>query len=112
MKSLKPMLLLAATLAFTNGAQAQTAAGTAAAAAKAQAPAEFTAAEVRKVDKDAGKITLKHEEIKNLGMPPMAMVFQVKDTAMLDKYTVGDKVQFKAVYDAGKYVVVEIRPAG
>ena len=112
MKSLKPMMLLAAALAITNGAQAQSAAATSASAPKALAPTEFTVAEVRKVDKDGKKITLKHEEIKNLGMPPMAMVFQVKDAAMLDKYKAGDKVQFKAVYDAGKYVVVEIRPAG
>ena len=92
-------MLLAAVLAFPFAAQAQS-------------PDEFTAAEVRKVDKAARKITLKHEEIKNLGMPPMAMVFQVKDNAVLDKYKAGDKVQFKAVYDAGKYFVVEIRPAG
>jgi len=92
-------MLLAAALAFSFGARSQT-------------PAEFTAAEVRKVDKQGRKITLKHEEIKSLGMPPMAMVFQVKDDAVLDQYKAGDKVQFKAIYDAGKYVVVAIRPGG
>ena len=54
-------------------------------AAFAQAGPPATEAEVRKVDKDAGKITLKHGEIRNLDMPPMSMVFQVKDKALLDK---------------------------
>jgi len=52
--------------------------------------------EVRKVDKDNKKITLKHGEIKNLGMPGMTMVFQVKDAALLDKVKAGDKVRFTA----------------
>lgn len=72
---------------------------------------EPTEGEVRKVDKASGKITLKHGEIKNLGMAPMAMVFEVKDRAMLDKLKPGDKVRFKASYLAGKYVVTEMHPA-
>ena len=70
---------------------------------------EPTDGEVRKVDKKAGKITLKHGEIKNLGMAPMAMQFEVKDRKLIDKFKVGDKVRFKAVYEGGKYVVTEIR---
>jgi Cu(I)/Ag(I) efflux system periplasmic protein CusF len=66
-------------------------------------------AEVRKVDKDAGKLTLKHGEIKNLDMPPMTMVFVAKDKAMLDKFKAGDKVRFKAVKDGDRYVVTEIQ---
>ena len=68
-------------------------------------------AEVRKVDKDAKKITLKHGEIKNLEMPAMTMVFQVKDTALLDKVKVGDKVKFKAEKVASGYAVTEIEMA-
>lgn len=64
--------------------------------------------EVRKVDKDTKKITLKHGEIKNLGMPGMTMVFQVKDSAMLDKVQAGDKVQFKAERPGGALVITEI----
>ena len=80
-------------------------------AATATAPAadEMADAEVRKVDKDAAKITLKHGEIKSLEMPPMTMVFHVKDKAMLDPLKAGDKVRFKAVNEAGKYTVIEIR---
>ena len=68
-------------------------------------------AEVRKVDKDAKKITLKHGEIKNLEMPAMTMVFQVKDTALLEKVKVGDKVKFKAEKVASGYSVTEIEMA-
>jgi Cu/Ag efflux protein CusF len=66
-------------------------------------------AEVRKVDKAAGKITLKHGEIKNLDMPPMTMVFGVKDKAWLARFKAGDKVRFAADKDAaGKLVVTAI----
>lgn len=84
--------------------------GTAAAEAK-PATTDMTEAEVRKVDKDNKKITLKHAEIKNLDMPPMTMVFQVNDAAMLDKVRAGDKVRFKASNDGGKMTVTEIQPA-
>lgn len=72
---------------------------------------DMTDAEVRKIDQDAGKITLKHAEIKNLDMPAMTMVFVVKDKAMIDKLKSGDKVKFKAINDAGKYTVTDIQPA-
>ena len=52
--------------------------------------------EVRKVDKEAGKLTLKHAPIPALDMPDMTMVFRVKDPAMLDRVKVGDKVKFAA----------------
>jgi Cu(I)/Ag(I) efflux system protein CusF len=70
-----------------------------------------TEGEVRKVDKAAGKITLKHGEIKNLDMPPMTMVFGVKDKAALDKLKAGDKVSFTAEKEGGQYVVTGIEPA-
>lgn len=71
----------------------------------------MTGAEVRKIDKDNGKITLKHGEIKNMDMPAMTMVFQVSDPKLLDKVKVGDKVSFKAGMEGGKMVVTEIEPA-
>lgn len=83
----------------------------AAGAAPAAAPADYTDAEVRKVDKENRKITLKHGEIRNLNMPPMTMVFDVKDAKALDTVKAGDKVRFKAVNDNGKMVVVEVQPA-
>jgi Cu(I)/Ag(I) efflux system protein CusF len=81
---------------------------TAALAASAFAQAVMTEGEVRKVDKAAAKITLKHGEIKNLDMPPMTMVFGVKDKALLDKVKAGDKVQFSAEKEGGQYLVTAI----
>ena len=77
----------------------------------AAANGEAADAEVRKVDKDAKKITLKHGEIINLGMPAMTMVFQVKDAALLDKVKAGDKVKFKAEKVSSGYAVTEIEVA-
>ena len=81
------------------------------ATAAAGAPTDMTDAEVRKIDVEAGKLTLKHADIKSLDMPAMTMVFVVKDKAMLDKLKAGDKVKFKAINDAGKFTVTEIQPA-
>ncbi|XLZ70936.1 copper-binding protein [Massilia sp. SR12] len=55
---------------------------------------DTTDGEIRKVDKPSGKLTIKHGELKNLGMGGMTMVFKVKDAAMLDKVQAGDKVRF------------------
>ncbi len=74
----------------------------------AQAAADMSDGEVRKVDKEGGKLTLKHGDIKSLDMPPMTMVFVVRDRAMLDKLKAGDKIKFKAINDAGKYTVTEM----
>mgnify|MGYP000977409388 CR=1 FL=1 len=67
--------------------------------------------EVRKVDKAAGKITLKHGEIKHLAMPPMTMVFSVCDKGQLDWVKNGDKVKFAAEKQGGQYVVTSLHPA-
>ena len=77
----------------------------------AAAASDMSDGEVRKIDKDNMKITLKHGDIKNLDMPGMTMVFQVKDAALLDKLQVGGKVRFKAVKEDGKFMVTDIQPA-
>lgn len=71
----------------------------------------MTDAEVRKVDAAQGKVTLKHGEIKSLDMPPMTMVFTVKDKTMLDSIKAGDKVRFRADNVDGKLTVVEMAPS-
>ena len=73
--------------------------------------ADMTDGEIRKVDKDTKKITIKHGEIKNLDMPGMTMLFQVKDPAMLDMFKPGDKVKFRAEKAGGGIVVTEIQIA-
>jgi Cu/Ag efflux protein CusF len=74
-------------------------------AAKATAT---TDGEVRKVDKRAGKVTIRHGEIRNLEMPAMTMVFTVKDPAMLDRLKEGDKVKFTADKVNGVYTVTTV----
>ena len=75
------------------------------------ATGDMTDGEVRKVDKEGGRLTLKHADIKSLDMPAMTMVFVVKDKAMLDKLKAGDKIKFKAVNEGGKYTVTEMQMA-
>jgi len=72
---------------------------------------DMSSGEIRKVDKTASKITIKHGEIKNLDMPPMTMVFQVRDPALLEKAKAGDKVRFIAEQKEGAIVVTAIEPA-
>jgi Cu/Ag efflux protein CusF len=68
----------------------------------------FAEGEVRRVDKAGGKISLKHGEIKNLDMPPMSMVFEVRDPALLNKIKAGDKIIFTADQINGVYTVMSI----
>ena len=65
--------------------------------------------EVRKVDKSAGKITLKHDAIPNLEMPGMTMVFRVKDPSVLDRLREGDKIKFAADKIDGALTVTEVQ---
>jgi Cu/Ag efflux protein CusF len=74
----------------------------------AQAEMPLADGEVRRVDKDAGKITLKHGEIKHLDMPPMTMVFRVSDPAMLDRVKAGDRVRFATEKVGGQYTIMKI----
>jgi len=101
------LLMTVLTLAATPLAGlAQT--GHAGAAQLAQASAPLTDGEIRRVDKEAKKLTIKHGPIQNLDMPAMTMVFQVKDAAMLDQVKAGDKVRFRAEKDGGQYTVTKI----
>jgi Cu/Ag efflux protein CusF len=68
----------------------------------------FADGEIRRVDKDAKKLTIKHGPIPNLNMDSMTMVFQVKDPAMLDQVKAGDKVKFQADKIGGQYTVTRI----
>jgi Cu(I)/Ag(I) efflux system periplasmic protein CusF len=65
-------------------------------------------AEVVKVDKPAGKITLKHGPIKKLDMDSMTMVWRVADPAMLDQVKPGDHIEFDADRVNGALTVTKI----
>jgi Cu/Ag efflux protein CusF len=61
--------------------------------------------EVRKVDKDAKKVTLRHGPIEELKMPGMTMVFQVKDPKMLDQLKEGETIRFVTTREGGAFVL-------
>lgn len=70
---------------------------------------EFTNGTVKKVDAKTKKVTLMHGDLKNLGMPGMTMVFDVKDDAILSKLKEGAKVQFVAERINGKLTVTQVK---
>jgi Cu(I)/Ag(I) efflux system periplasmic protein CusF len=105
-------LWVAASVALPLAApMASHAASHAGAAPASAAAADMTEGEIRKVDKDTQKISIKHGEIRNLDMPAMSMLFRVKDPAMLDQVKAGDKVKFKAEKLDGAFTVTEIQLA-
>ena len=63
---------------------------------------------VKKVDKAAGKITISHGPLDNLGMPPMTMVFRASEPAMLDEVKAGDRIRFAAERAGGVFTVTEL----
>jgi Cu(I)/Ag(I) efflux system protein CusF len=71
----------------------------------------LTEGEVRRIDKSAKKITIRHGTIPNLDMPPMTMVFQVADPVLLDTVKPGDKIRFAAEKVAGGYAATWIETA-
>jgi Cu/Ag efflux protein CusF len=67
-----------------------------------------TAGEITKLDKAAGRVTLKHGGVKNLDMPPMTMNFRARDPKLLENLAVGDRVRFVAERVDGQFVVTQI----
>ena len=96
------MIAAALTLAIPGAALAQPS------AASTAESASLVAGEVKKVDKEAGKMTIKHAPLVNLDMPAMTMVFRVKDAAMLDKVKPGDKINFAAERANGAITVTQL----
>ena len=115
MKNIKILLTIASLITVATAAQAAGHAAapmvTASVAVAAKTDLPMTEGEIRKVDLESKKVTIKHGEIKNLDMPGMTMVFQVKDPAMLDKIKAGDKVKFSAEKSNGAIVVTDIQSA-
>lgn len=110
MKTALPALVAAALLAAPAYAGMHEA-GHAMAQAAAATEAKLAEATVKKVDKAAGKVTLDHGPLENLGMPGMTMSFRVKDRAWLEQMKAGDKIRFLAEQVGGAYTVVRYEPA-
>lgn len=71
--------------------------------------AEMTKGIVKKVDEQQMKVTIKHEELKNLDMSAMTMVFAIGDATMLEKLKVGDEIEFVADRVNGRLTVTEVK---
>ena len=110
MKPVKVIAILAAVAAASMPALADQTRGDPNPMVVATAHETMSDGEIRKVDSAAKKITIKHGELKNLDMPAMTMVFQVKDPAMLNSVKAGDKVKFRADKINGAFTVIEIQP--
>ena len=77
------------------------------------APTETQPAEglVKKIDKGAGKVTIAHGPLINLGMPAMTMAFRVKNPAWLDQMKDGNKIRFVTESIHGVLTIVQFEPA-
>lgn len=119
MKTIQTLAVLAAMsvgTTFAGFASAQGPDKSKAASVNAAKPAtnarELTLGEIRRVDKGSNTLTIKHGDIKNIGMPGMTMVFQLKDPALLGQLKAGDPVRFWAELIGGRLVVTEIHVIG
>jgi Cu/Ag efflux protein CusF len=110
MKSIAPALFLIV-LGLPAAAIAQVSADRPAAAGSAADSPALADGEVRQVDRETGRITLRHGPIPSLDMPPMSMVFRVKNPGLLDGVKPGDKVKFRAEKAGSQYFVTHIEPA-
>jgi Cu(I)/Ag(I) efflux system protein CusF len=74
-------------------------------------PNALTDGEIKKVDKDSGKLTVQHGPLNNLGMSGMTMAFKVKDPAMLDQVKAGDKIRLRVERVNGSLTVTKLEAA-
>ena len=74
-----------------------------------EAAASLTDGVLKKVNMAQGTLIIQHEEIKNLDMPPMTMLFNVKDPSLMAGLKAGDHIQFKAIDSKGALIVTWIR---
>ena len=65
-------------------------------------------AEVRKVDLEQGRLTLRHERIESLDMEPMTMVFRVGEGVSLEGLGEGAKVRFQVERQQGRLVITAL----
>lgn len=94
---------IALSVSFANAAFAQTA------TSAVVSDASFSHGEVKKVDTEAGKVTIKHGELKNINMGAMTMVFEVADKAVLSQLRAGDAITFTADNTGGQLKAVDVK---
>jgi Cu/Ag efflux protein CusF len=101
---------LAATFSV-SGLAADDHAGHGAMHAAAPANAAMSDGLIKAVNKAAGKLTISHGPLTNLGMGAMTMEFRVKDAAWLEQIKAGDKIRFVAEEANGVFTVVKFEKA-
>ncbi|MDN5250316.1 copper-binding protein [Betaproteobacteria bacterium LSUCC0117] len=69
---------------------------------------DMTNGVVKRVDTANGKLTIKHEEIVNLDMPGMTMVFDLKDKTAAGRFVPGDAVKFSVELEGNTMVITQI----
>jgi Cu/Ag efflux protein CusF len=69
----------------------------------------WTKGEVVKVDLAQSKVTVKHEEIKNLDMPGMTMVFFAPEKSVIEGLKQGDKKEFEFGDMNGRMIVKQVK---
>ena len=113
MRSRLLALISIACLLFAPGSYAagDSSADNATGTASTESGKAMTSGVVKKVDKGAGKVTISHGPLENLGMPKMTMVFRVKDPAMLDRLKEGDQILFVAERVDGAFTVMSFEAA-
>lgn len=104
------MITLGSFTAITGCAQEDHSNHDAMAQTDTQAASPLVHAEVKKVDKTAGTVTLAHDAIPNLEMPAMTMSFKVKDPGLLAGVQPGDHIRFKAENVGGEFTVTHFEP--
>ncbi len=95
MKKVAFLLMLSMAYLFVEKTEAQV--------VLAQAEIARGEGEVKKIDKSAGKITIKHGPLEGINMPAMTMVFRPKDSAMLDNLKEGDQIRFTTSRQGGAF---------
>ena len=69
---------------------------------------EWVDGEVRRLDREQGRVTLRHGDIRSLDMPPMTMVFQVSDTRLIESLAPGDSVRFRVIAEGTRYRITAL----
>lgn len=78
---------------------------------KASMAMEMSKGSIKKINKEAEKITIAHGPLENLAMPAMTMTFKVVDKSWLDSFKVGDDVRFFPEHRSDGYTVVKMEKA-
>ena len=69
----------------------------------------FTKGVVEKIDSKGKRLTIAHEELKDLDKPAMTMVFRVLDDTMLENLSEGAQIEFVAERIDGKLTITRLK---